>query len=121
MTRTDSDRRERTSESAPSTLRDALERLWQETALSATLQLQVEEYRCAVAARIRDEERYKQIIDTAMDAVITIDETGIITGWNAQAVSMFGLSRKEAIGTHVSRIIPDEMRELHEEGNEATA
>jgi PAS domain S-box-containing protein len=116
MSRTDSVRTQWTSEQEASALLGALERLAKETERSAALQHQVEEYRSTVAAHIRDEERYKQIIDTAMDAVITIDESGTVTGWNAQAVSMFGLSRKAALGMHVSRIIPNELRDEHAEG-----
>ena len=116
MSNTDSHRTDRASGSDPSELQGVLELPETETSRSASLQIQVDEYQSTIAAHIRDEERYKQIIDTAMDAVITIDESGTVTGWNAQAVTMFGLSRKQAIGTHVSRIIPDELREAHEDG-----
>jgi PAS domain S-box-containing protein len=113
---TERDRTERTFDHDPNELAHALERLAIETARSVSLQQQVDEYQAIIAAQQRDEVRFKQVIDTAMDAVVTIDEVGIITGWNAQAVSMFGLSRKEALGTNVSRIIPDELRESHAEG-----
>lgn len=91
-------------------------RLEQETENSEAEHVELADSRAAIASYRREEERYKQIIDTAMDAVITADQNGIILGWNAQAVSMFGLSRKAALGSHISRIIPEELRDAHEDG-----
>jgi PAS domain S-box-containing protein len=63
------------------------------------------------------EERTRLIIDTALDAVITIDHSGMITGWSAQAESLFGWSRGEAIGRSLAQtIIPERDREAHQRG-----
>ena len=57
------------------------------------------------------------IVENALDAVITIDKLGFITGWNAQAESLFGWSRREAIGCLLSdTIIPERYREAHRRG-----
>jgi PAS domain S-box-containing protein len=63
------------------------------------------------------EERTRLIIETALDAVITIDAAGIITGWSAQAEVLFGWTRAEAIGRALSdTVIPDRYREAHRNG-----
>ena len=65
----------------------------------------------------RAEERTRLIIDTALDAVVTMDAAGTITGWNKQAEIVFGWSSGEAIGQHMSDlIIPEPQRMAHERG-----
>jgi len=60
------------------------------------------------------QERIRQVIDTALDAVITIDRLGIITSWNAQAEKMFGWLRAEAVGKLLAdTIIPAQDREAY--------
>ena len=46
--------------------------------------------RAAEAALLQSQERNRVIVDTALDAVISMDAAGIITDWNAQAVNIFG-------------------------------
>jgi PAS domain S-box-containing protein len=65
----------------------------------------------------RAEERTRSIIDTALDAVITMDAHGIITSWNKQAEIVFGWSKIEAIGRRMAEmIIPERERAAHERG-----
>jgi PAS domain S-box-containing protein len=65
----------------------------------------------------RAEERTRLIIDTALDAVITMDVQGAITSWNKQAEVVFGWSNREAIGRHMSEmIIPERQLADHERG-----
>ena len=66
---------------------------------------------------LESEERNRAIIESALDAVITIDAGGIITGWNAQAESMFGYPVAGVLGKRLSdTIIPHQYREAHEQG-----
>jgi len=66
---------------------------------------------------LENQERMRQIIACALDAIITMSETGLITGWNPQAESIFGWSKDEALGQRLSRlIIPPIHQEAHEEG-----
>src|SRR5277367_3468012 len=53
----------------------------------------------------KTEERTRLIIDTALDAVVTIDATGTISGWNKQAEIVFGWSSGEAIGQGMSELL----------------
>ena len=62
-------------------------------------------------------ETNRLIVDTALDAVITMDAQGAITDWNKQAEMVFGWSNKEVIGQHMSDlIIPERLRMAHERG-----
>ena len=67
---------------------------------------------------LRDEkDRLRSIIDGALDAVITIDNTGSVTGWSRQACSMFGWEASEVEGRPLSEIIiPPRYRAAHERG-----
>jgi PAS domain S-box-containing protein len=61
----------------------------------------------------------RRIIDSALDAVLSIDERGKITEWNAQAETMFGWKRDEALGRMLSGLlIPERYRDAHDRGLE---
>jgi len=63
------------------------------------------------------EERMRRVVDTALDAVITMSTDGLITSWNSQAEEVFGWTWEEAIGVRMSDlIIPRQYREAHEAG-----
>ena len=63
------------------------------------------------------ETKTRLILDTALDAVVEMDDRGMIIGWNQQAETIFGWSAKEVIGRRLSdTIIPQRMREAHENG-----
>jgi PAS domain S-box-containing protein len=65
----------------------------------------------------KTEEQTRLIIDTALDAVITIDADGKITSWNRQAEIVFGWSNREAIGRRLAdTIIPERQRMDHARG-----
>jgi PAS domain S-box-containing protein len=60
------------------------------------------------------EERTRLVIDTALDAVIAMDHTGVVTQWNTQAARTFGWSADEAIGQPLHElIIPKALRAAH--------
>ena len=63
------------------------------------------------------ETRTRAIVESALDAVVTIDERGAITGWNCQAASMFGFDEQEVMGRLLSdMILPPQYREAHING-----
>ncbi|MBM4263118.1 MAG: PAS domain S-box protein [Deltaproteobacteria bacterium] len=71
----------------------------------------------AETALRESEERHRRIIDTAFDAVISIDGAGDVTGWNGRAEEIFGWSAADAYGRKLSEmIIPQRLREEHEKG-----
>jgi PAS domain S-box-containing protein len=62
-------------------------------------------------------DRAQAILRASLDAIVEMDEKGIITGWNPQAEEMFGWPVEEAVGKRLSEtIIPPPMREAHEKG-----
>ena len=65
---------------------------------------------------IRDANIQKHaLFETLSDALITIDEKGLITNYNLAAEQMFGYHEKELIGINVSILMPKEERQAHEE------
>jgi PAS domain S-box-containing protein len=52
------------------------------------------------------------------DAVVVCDAQGLITLWNPAAVQMFGFSEEEALGKTLDLIIPERLRQRHNEGYE---
>lgn len=61
--------------------------------------------------------RHDGLIDAALDAVIEIDERGVITEFSSPAERMFGHRKVDAIGQQVEElIIPHRMRERHRAG-----
>jgi PAS domain S-box-containing protein len=60
------------------------------------------------------ESRLRKTIDTALDAVVTIDTGGAIVAWNIQAEVIFGWSEQEVVGEPLEPIIiPARYREAH--------
>lgn len=61
--------------------------------------------------------RAQLIVDTALDAVITIDQESRVTSWNTQAEATFGWARGDAVGRELSElVIPPQHREAHAAG-----
>jgi PAS domain S-box-containing protein len=63
----------------------------------------------------RSEARLRGILDSAMDAIITVDATQHIVLFNAAAEAMFGCPRDEALGAPLSWFIPERFRSMHAE------
>jgi PAS domain S-box-containing protein len=79
----------------------------------------VEESQSALARRALEanEARIRKIVDIALDAVVTIDDRGLVTGWNPQAEQIFGWKSGEVIGQSLTNTIgPPRYREAHERG-----
>ncbi len=51
------------------------------------------------------------IIDSSDDAIVSKNLDGIITSWNNGAASMFGYKEEEAVGKHITLIIPPDLIE----------
>ena len=63
------------------------------------------------------DERTRLIVETALDAVVTMNSQGLITSWNRQAETVFGWSPAQAIGRRMAdMIIPEQHRTAHELG-----
>jgi len=64
----------------------------------------------AAEALKESEERHRSIVDTATDAIITVDSDGRIVFWNPGAERIFNYSKEEALYESLSMIIPKEHR-----------
>lgn len=62
------------------------------------------------------EERYRELAQTAPDAIIGSDETGRITLWNPAAERMFGFQGSEILGRSLTHLMPEHYREAHWKG-----
>lgn len=59
-------------------------------------------------------ERLSTIINTTVDAIIVIDESGLIEEFNVGAERLFGYSAAEIVGRNVSTLMPSPDHEQHD-------
>ena len=62
------------------------------------------------------EENYRLVVETAPDAVISIDERGAILFANPATARIFGYDPMELIGKPLTILMPEFLRKLHEKG-----
>jgi PAS domain S-box-containing protein len=73
-----------------------------------------------VSAAIRDtsdrkraEERFKDLLESAPDAMVIVNKDGRIVLINAQTERLFGYTRQELVGQWVETLVPDRFRRSH--------
>lgn len=66
--------------------------------------------------RIREEsrQRFQAVVETAADAMITMDDQGTILGWNAAAEATFRWSRVEVLGRSARMLLPESALSTYE-------
>ncbi len=77
-----------------------------------------------VTARSQAEEALRKsealktaILETALDAILSIDQEGLVQEWNPAAQRIFGYQRNEALGRPMEElIVPPALREVYEDG-----
>jgi PAS domain S-box-containing protein len=74
--------------------------------------------RISAADRIRrSEARMAAMQASALDAILWMDASGVVTGWNAAAERIFGYTAAHAVGrTLAELIIPERLRDAHYRG-----
>jgi two-component system sensor kinase FixL len=60
------------------------------------------------------EAHLKSILDTVPDAMIVIDERGLIQSFSSAAERLFGYPPADVVGTNISRLMPSPYRESHD-------
>lgn len=71
----------------------------------------------SLRARLEEESRIHAIVQSALDAVVTMDGRGVVVEWNSQAEVTFGFTREEAVGATLAElIIPPQYRAAHAAG-----
>lgn len=62
----------------------------------------------------RREEHLRVIMETVLDAIITIDKKGAIDTFNPAAERIFGFTAEEVIGKNVKKLMPQPYRQEHD-------
>src|ERR687893_107252 len=60
----------------------------------------------------KSEARYRTVLDTAFDAIVTITPKGIVRWFNRGAERIFGYRAEEVVGQPVTLLMPERYREL---------
>ena len=82
--------------------------------MASTLTNEIIEHKKTAKSLKKSEEGYQKLIETAQDAIVSIDDNGIITIWNKFAERIFGYSDCEIKGQPVTTIIPERYRKYYE-------
>jgi two-component system sensor kinase FixL len=62
----------------------------------------------------KSEERVRSIVESAVDAIVVIDDRGLIQAFNPSAERLFGYSGSEVMGRNVNMLMPSPDREQHD-------
>jgi PAS domain S-box-containing protein len=64
-----------------------------------------------------NESRLRAMLEAALDAVVTMDHSGRVVGWNHAATAIFGYHPNEVIGREMAEVIvPPTLRRAHRRG-----
>jgi PAS domain S-box-containing protein len=66
-----------------------------------------------ISTRKRLEERFRQVIESAPNAMVMIGATGLIEMINAQTERLFGYQRAELLGKPIETLVPERFRRNH--------
>jgi PAS domain S-box-containing protein len=67
----------------------------------------------AELARQRTETQFHDLFEFSPDAIVMVNDAGIVTLANRQAVAMFGYPREELVGLEVDQLVPEAARSRH--------
>jgi PAS domain S-box-containing protein len=62
------------------------------------------------------EAKFRSVMESAIDAIISADADGIIRTWNTAAAALFGRMEEEVVGLPLEIIIPERYHEAHRTG-----
>jgi len=62
------------------------------------------------------EAKFRSVMESAIDAIISADADGIIRTWNSAAAALFGRTEAEVVGLPLEIIIPERYHEPHRAG-----
>jgi PAS domain S-box-containing protein len=81
----------------------------------ARIERQVTVSKVRMALR-ESEAKFRSVMESAIDAIISGDAEGRIRSWNSAASALFGFEEAEVLGEPIEIIIPDRYRKSHREG-----
>lgn len=82
--------------------------------MRGTLARETADRRLATEALARSEERFRGIFEATSEAIITMDESGVIESVNPAAERMFGYAPGELAGAEVRRLMPPDAADQHQ-------
>ena len=82
---------------------------------TGNLQAELRQVQQALAESRQNERLLAGLIESAMDAIISVDESQRIVQFNPAAELMFGLSATEALGRSIETLLPEKSRPRHAE------
>jgi len=81
----------------------------------ARIERQVTVSKVRMALR-ESEAKFRSVMESAIDAIISGDAEGNIRSWNSAAAALFGFTEEEVIGQPIELIIPERFRKSHQDG-----
>jgi len=81
----------------------------------ARIERQVTVSKVRMALR-ESEAKFRSVMESAIDAIISGDAEGKIRSWNSAATALFGFTEAEVIGKPIEVIIPERYHEAHQKG-----
>jgi PAS domain S-box-containing protein len=81
----------------------------------ARIERQVTVSKVRMALR-ESEAKFRSVMESAIDAIISGDAEGLIRSWNSAATALFGFTEAEVIGQPIDLIIPERYKEAHQKG-----
>jgi PAS domain S-box-containing protein len=94
---------------------DLITRPFEAREVLARVERQVTVSKVRMALR-ESETKFRSVMESAIDAIISADVSGNIRSWNSAATALFGFTEEEVIGQPIELIIPERFRKLHQEG-----
>jgi protein-histidine pros-kinase len=68
-----------------------------------------------ITVRKRSDQKFKDLLESAPDAIVIVDGGGRIVLANSQATKLFGWAREELLGQAIEMLVPDRFRNRHPE------
>jgi len=88
---------------------------FEEREVLARVERQVTVSKVRMALR-ESEAKFRSVMESAIDAIISADVNGNIRAWNSAATALFQYTEEEVIGQPIELIIPKRFRKSHSEG-----
>jgi len=66
-----------------------------------------------VTDRRRADQKFRDLLESAPDAMVIVNQAGDIVLANSQAVSLFGWTREELLGQKIEMLVPERYRDRH--------
>ncbi len=85
-------------------------------AANVELRKEIASFKHAEEDRKSSEENYRLLVETASDAIVSMDDRGSIVFANPAVATVFGYDPIELIGKPLTLLMPEYMRELHQGG-----